>query len=898
MPHTRASAGPPGLRSTAEVVLDALSDGILTVGPGERVRFANRRAEEMFGYAPGELVGVHVDALVPESARNRHDEQRAEYAARPRIRPMCPCADIKGRRKDGVEFPVTVVLAPLADGTVLASVRDANLTHGPIVASGAVPEHGGIDALDVPIVLLDRNGIIAATNRAWEHTLRSLDPGAPGVGSNYLEACYAVTGPSSEESAVIERGICAVLNGTSERFAAVCPFRVGAEVRWYQLRGAPLADRDLGASVAHWDVTDQWRAERALRESEQRFRAVVEAQTEQVCRVQPDGTLTFVNGAYCRYFGRSADELIGRPFWGLVPETDQESVRSHLATIAPDHPVATIEHRVLASNGEVRWQQWTNRGLFDTGGRLIEFQSVGRDVTDRKRSEEQLRQSEERFRDLFHNAPLATACWRVDGSDFVLADCNEAAKRLTGGEITAALGRRLSEVHKNRPDHCANVARCYRDRVSFEAEFHWPGVTWTGPCVTGVDVLMTYSFVPPDLVMSSLQIVTERKQQERALRESEERHRLVLSALREGVVSLDPDGRVLTCNESAVRLFGERLGGLMGASLTDRIGLVLREDGRPLSPELFPWEVARTAHALSAGATLLAAPARGPFVRLMISAHALPAAPGGARPVVVSFTDITARWHAEEQLRQHKAELAHVTRCSIVGEMAAVLAHELNQPLTAVINYCRGSVLRLRDGGDTAGVVEALDLAVGQAERAAGIIHRMREFMRKREPHRSAAQINDVVHEALALVGPELRHHEIRVVPRLAPEVPPIQVDRIQIEQVLLNLIRNSAEALTTRPVIERRIVIETAATVAGVCVRVIDSGIGFDADGLRRVFEPFYTTKKEGMGLGLTISRSIIESHGGLLTIAPARPRGAESSFTLPINSDPPPSGGTEGTS
>ncbi|VTR94696.1 sensor histidine kinase : Histidine kinase OS=Bosea sp. LC85 GN=FG93_00154 PE=4 SV=1: PAS_8: PAS_4: PAS_4: PAS: HisKA: HATPase_c [Gemmata massiliana] len=893
MPHTRASAGFAGLRSTAEIVLDALNEGLLTVGPGSVVRFANRRAGEQFGCAPGELVGAHIDALVPGVAPVRSDRPRAD------LDPLAPALGFRARarRRDGAEFPVAVALTPLPDGSVLVSVRGTAPERGALTGTEPEVDRGLIDSLDVPVVVLDRSGTVTAINRAWERVFQPYEPGADrGVASDYLDVCCRVTGPYSEEAATVERGVCAVLNGTLGRFTAECPFRVDGEIRWYQIRVAALAGRVPGATVAHWDVTDLRRTEHALRESEQRFRAVVESQTEQVCRFRSDGTLTFVNSAYCRYFGRRADELIGRPFWTLVADTDTEPVRQNLASITPEHPVATVEHRVLASNGEVRWQQWTNRGLFDAGGRLIEFQSVGRDVTDRKNSEEQTRQSEERFRDLFQNSPLATVCWRAEGDDFVLADSNEAAKNLYSDGVNQAIGWKLSEVHATRPEHRANIARCYRERVPFSAEFCWPEMPWGESSGGYAEVLVSYSFVPPNLVMSALQVVTERKQQERALRASEERLRRVLSALREGVVSVDPDGRMRTCNESAMRLFGERPDGLIGDSLTERIGLALREDGRPLSPDLFPWEVVRRTDALSAGGTFLAAPARGPFVRLMISAHALPAEPNGPRPVVVSFTDITARWHAEEQLRQHKAELAHVARCSLVGEMAAVLAHELNQPLTAVINYCRGSVLRLRAGAaDVAEIVEGLNLAIGQAERAAGIVHRVREFMRKREPQRAATQINDVVQEALALVGPELRHHGIRVVPRLGAELPLIQVDRIQIEQVLLNLIRNAGEALTNLPVIERRIVIETGATGASVCVRVIDSGPGFDAEGLRRVFEPFYTTKKQGTGLGLTISRGIIESHGGRLTLAPAFPRGAGFSFTLPITSERPASGPIE---
>ena len=135
---------------------------------------------------------------------------------------------------------------------------------------------------------------------------------------------------------------------------------------------------------------DRRRSEKALRESEARYRAVVEDQNELICRSLPGGRLTFVNGAYCRYFGKKCEELIGQSFMPLIPKEDHERVKEYFASIGPANPVSTHEHRVIAPNGEIRWQQWSNRALFDGEGCLIEFQSVGRDITGRKRMEDEL----------------------------------------------------------------------------------------------------------------------------------------------------------------------------------------------------------------------------------------------------------------------------------------------------------------------------------------------------------------------------------------------------------------------------------------------------------------------------------------------------------------------------
>ena len=179
-------------------------------------------------------------------------------------------------------------------------------------------------------------------------------------------------------------------------------------------------------------------AEQALRQSEQRYRAIVDSTTELICRNLPDGTLTFVNEAYCRCFGETAEQLIGKKLLPLIPDEDLPGVQAHLASLSPDNPVATHEHRIVLPNGQTRWQQWTNRAIFDEAGRVVEIQGAGRDITERKRAEEALRESEERFRNVYDTAPLAFVLWdrqcRITG-------WNDQAQKIFGWSRAEALGR-------------------------------------------------------------------------------------------------------------------------------------------------------------------------------------------------------------------------------------------------------------------------------------------------------------------------------------------------------------------------------------------------------------------------------------------------------------------------
>lgn len=246
--------------------------------------------------------------------------------------------------------------------------------------------------------------------------------------------------------------------------------------------------------------------------------------------------------------------------------------------------------------------------------------------------------------------------------------------------------------------------------------------------------------------------------------------------------------------------------------------------------------------------------------------------------------DISERHQAQRRIAQMQAELVHVARLSAMGEMASTLAHELNQPLTAVTNYVQTArhMLVTPERFDQERVAQIMEKAAEQTIRAGQIIRRLREFIRKGETDRLLADINQVVREAcaLSLVGAREQGIEVRL--ELAPHLPQVMIDQVQIQQVLLNLIRNSVEAL--QQVQERRLVVSTAQRNGEqILVSVADNGPGLAAEVVERLFQPFVTTKPTGTGIGLSISRSIIEAHGGLLSARPVAGSGVTFEFVLP---------------
>jgi len=263
-------------------------------------------------------------------------------------------------------------------------------------------------------------------------------------------------------------------------------------------------------------------------------------------------------------------------------------------------------------------------------------------------------------------------------------------------------------------------------------------------------------------------------------------------------------------------------------------------------------------------------------------------------------TDITARRRGEE-LAAHQAEKAQVTsRLVTMGEMASSVAHELNQPLTAITNYCNGMVTRVKGGSiGEHDLIAALEKTARQAQRAGQIIHRIRAFVKRSEPQRQPSQARAIVEDAVELAGIELRRRNVAIHTYVAQRLPTIMVDPILIEQVLLNLLKNSAEAIDgarmppSRRHIELRVVPRHTPDEGGVIeFSVTDTGPGLKEEVISRLYEAFFSTKPEGLGIGLSLCRSIIESHRGRISAENLYNGQVQSGcrfvFTLPVEHPP----------
>jgi C4-dicarboxylate-specific signal transduction histidine kinase len=255
-----------------------------------------------------------------------------------------------------------------------------------------------------------------------------------------------------------------------------------------------------------------------------------------------------------------------------------------------------------------------------------------------------------------------------------------------------------------------------------------------------------------------------------------------------------------------------------------------------------------------------------------------------AAAMVTSSVDRRAGAETTAALQEAQEKLVQVTRTQAMGELAAAIAHEVNQPLTAIVtngNFCLRRLESVTSNPDE--IRAAITEIVNDGNRASAVISRIRGLLTKGASHRTRLDINRIIGDVTILLRKEVRRSRVFLRTDLATDLPGVQGDPVQLQQVLINLVMNAVEAMRTSPDDRREILIRSAESPDGILVQVQDSGPGIEPELTNRIFEPFFTTKAEGIGMGLSISRSIIESNGGQLSVVSAT-RGALFQFSLPV--------------
>jgi len=615
------------------------------------------------------------------------------------------------------------------------------------------------------------------------------------------------------------------------------------------------------------DITERKRAERALWEREtlllqaQRIAhmgswsvdltTLAVAWTENtyhLCGVSPD---TFIP---------SAEAIVG-----LVHPDDRSAVQGYIqASIAGENPGA-LEFRVPLADGQVRVLCGQGELFLDASGRPLRMIGTVQDVTERKRAEQSLWISQ------FSIDRAGCPIFWV-GPDAKILYVNEAACRMLGYSKEELTSKTVRDIDPLVSDPAKFAAAWEAVRRQASVTFETKHVTKDGRVLDVEVTTNPIQFDGGDMDCTMVRDITERKAAEESLRKSEERNRTILRTAMDGFWRLDRHGRLLEVNEAFCRMSGYSEAELLAMHVSD------------LEAVETPAEVA--AHALKIarqGADRFESRHRrkdGSSYSIEVSVQHSPLEGG---QMFAFLRDISEHKQAELQTSELRERLAHANRLGTLGEVASGLAHELNQPLTA-IHMDANTALSLCGSLASPGLNRCLHRLSEQSFRAGEIIRRMRSFIRRDSSFKTVDDMNRLIKEVLSLLGNYLSENSVALKLDLAERLPPIEVDRIQIQQVLVNLIRNAGEAMAQNVDVARVLSLRTKRIERLVQVSVTDTGCGIEQNIVPKLFFPFRSTKPAGLGLGLSICRTLVEAHNGHIEVYPNPDRGATFQFTVPV--------------
>jgi len=697
------------------------------------------------------------------------------------------------------------------------------------------------------------------------------------------------------------------LLGLGYFFQPLVPYLELAGIR-FPYRVLSLTFFTLLGLIVCWLTATRRRAEEALRESQQRWRSLTEALPQLVWGARPDGWCDYFSTQWTNYTGVSESDLLGWRWMDTLHPDDRQPTRQFwMESIAGRQPY-DVEYRIRRNDESYGWFKTRGTPIRDSDGTIVKWFGTCTDISDRKRVEQALKDQElelrqardsleikvmERTKELRRNeAYLAEAQklsktgsfgWNVFGGEI---HWSEETFRIFeyGGETKPGIEKVLDRTH---PEDRVRVQRVI-DRASenakdFDIEHRLLMPDGSVKHVHVVGHRLETGQPGKTELVGAITDITERKLAEAALRKTEayleEAQRLTHTgswawnvARRENVhwsqehyrlFGLDPEKDSMSFDAAYQRIHPEDR-----ATFNKVIERAVRErsdfevDFRTVLPD------SSTKYIRSIG-------------------HPVFSASGELVEFVGTGVDVTERRQAEEErerLRQVQADLAHINRVTTMGELTASLAHEINQPIAAAATDARTCLRWLaREQPDIGEARESAARVVNAVTRAADIISRLRQLFKKGAPQTNLVDVSEVIQEMVVLLRSEASRHSVSILTELSENLPQVVADRVQLQQILMNLMLNGIEAMqdTTS---EGQLTIRSLMAERGqLLISVSDTGVGVPREQADQIFNAFFTTKAQGTGMGLSISRSIVESHGGRLWATSNSGGGATFSFTLP---------------
>jgi PAS domain S-box-containing protein len=634
------------------------------------------------------------------------------------------------------------------------------------------------------------------------------------------------------------------------------------------------------------DVTANTLLYRDLAEREAKIRRLIDSNIIGVFIWDFDGHILEANDAFLRMVNYDREDMVsGRMYWtGLTPPDwrDRNNLRIKMHRSGGHFPPFEKEYtrkdgaRVPVLMGGATFEEGGNQGV----AFVLDLTEHRRAEEAAKRGAEALRRSEAYLSEAQSLSHTGSAAY----NETAILYWSDENYRIFGFDPREGLPSRKSVRERIHPDDLERLSEEARQAVKQKSDYRLDyRIMLPDGSVKYVETNAHPKFSEGEglvEVVSTIIDVTERKRAEQALRESEGKFRDYAESASDWFWEIGPDYKFTMLTENA-----------FGSNAADRIGAVCWDRALDFETEPEKWRLL--------WATLDSRQSFRDFVYCSVGGSGSPMyVKASGKPVFDGHgeflgyrgagADVTATIRAQEEherLRQLESDLAHMNRLSVMGELTASLAHEITQPIASARNNARAALNFLnKHPADLDEVREAISSVLGDADRAGNIIDRIRDHISKAPPRKHRFDLNEAINEVLVLARSAIADNGVSVQTRLREGLAPVEGDRVQLQQVILNLILNATEAMSAVDEGARELLISTAQRrTDGVLATVSDSGPGIDAERRERVFEAFYTTKSSGTGMGLSICRSIIDAHGGRLWADANEPRGAVFQFTLP---------------
>jgi PAS domain S-box-containing protein len=656
--------------------------------------------------------------------------------------------------------------------------------------------------------------------------------------------------------------------------------RFDGSYRWFLIRGNPLKN-ELGI-ILKWygtciDIEDRKRGEEAVRASELSWRQIIDNVPGLVATMGPMGDVEFLNRQTLEYFGKTNEELKNWSLIGAVHADDLPGVIAARQKCIETGHIYQVEHRCLRADGVYRWFQVRGLPVRDTENKITAWYLLLTDIDDRKKAEEALQSNERNLSLIINTIPTHIYVLNTEGS---VQHVNQAVMDYTG----LTLENVQQEDYRDRVIHPEDFTRVRAGRA---ASLRRAAPFSTEQRVQGKDGQYRWFLVHyKPLLDEQGRIVRwyvaafDIEDRKRAEAQVEQAYLRLAEAQR-----LSKTGSFITDLLADNHDWSEETFRIFEFDPSTKVTVqMIRDMVHPEDLPTFDAVIARAMTGTDVDFVFRIVTSRGAVKHIRGMARVMTQV-GGHPLFIGALQDVTEGKVAEEALDRARSELAHVARVTTLNALTASIAHEINQPLSGIITNA-STCLRMLNGEppNIDGARETVRRTLRDGNRASDVITRLRALFSKREFTPEPLDLNDATREVMALSLSDLQRNRVVLRSELAEDLPQVIGDRVQLQQVTLNLLRNASDAMVSIEDRPRELLIRTRREGDDrVRLSVQDAGAGVNPQDMERLFEAFYTTKSGGMGIGLSVSRSIIERHHGRLWADPNDGPGVTFSFSIP---------------